>query len=212
MTINILHITEGMTSSEISEFVHKNVHSIDIVTVEIQEFLQSLNDSGLLIIKPFGGIEDLISIRKMSNRLFNNNYFKDNSPISSPEFVCEISGEMDAQGITESWLSMLYHYNVPVFIRSVDVANHIFGGSFESTAPLLSSEVDFDLYNTIIKKYPMYKILALDSYEDRLLDMYELASMGHGFNKYFMVTPKSELENTNNDFDYDVMTRDMLNG
>ena len=210
MIINVLHVTADRCPDEIQQFIKDNINNIDIVRISTENFIEELHACGFLSDHGGNGINSLLSIRKMANRVFNNDYIKERTPLSTPEFICEISNEMAIREIADSYLALLYYNNKPVFITDVDKANNIFGGSIRSKIPLLGSEVDYSLFHNVLGMYD-YKLFVLND-EVPTLNMYELAMLGADFPEYTIVIPGDILPERTNTFDYDTMIEDNKNG
>lgn len=202
MKINILHINNNSKPDEIQSFLRENISSINVVRISTQDLLNELKAIG--VIDKDDGINSLITIRKISNRIMNNESVKKRSPISSPEFIASLSEEMIRVDLTDSYLPLLYVHNVPVFISDPGNCSYLFGGSLESNSPLLSSGTDWHLYRKALSHpYSLYLFG-----EDHNVDLVEMASTGVEYPEWTTVKT-GDLIDCNREaglsFDYDVL-------
>ena len=147
------------------KFIRNNVHRISMVNMHYSVFIED-------ICKSMGFHEDQ-EIRDFGNKIFCNRYFRGKAPIVSVEFVDEVSNEMIANDHVDSLMSYLSFYNVPVFIRGLDIVNDYFSNIICDNYVLLSSELD--------KKFYDYLIASLDNrfqINSYLLPGYDISEVG----------------------------------
>ena len=203
MAINVLHISEGSDPDDVQQFLRDNIANVNVVRLSTDSLIDEMIASGIIETEDLNSI---ITIRKVSNRLFNNEVIKKKSPISSPEFVTGISEELISQGINNSYLSLLYMHSVPVFVNDIGRCNYLFGGSINNDIPLMSSDKDWHLYRKILKNYK-FNIYVFGEYE--IESIVELASLGIEYPNYELCGTEDVIEEDYDEesdkFDYDFM-------
>jgi hypothetical protein len=130
----------------------------------------------LEIIKSIDGVGDnstniLLTMRKITNRLFNNSFTKNRMPISSPEFISAFTEDMILPASMSSFLSSCYYYSIPVFISDVQALNYVCASEIDSNYPLLSSQCDWGIYSHIVSGNSSHFVLANHVGHSEYLDL-----------------------------------------
>lgn len=141
--INIVHARDLVN---FSEFVRDNKEEIDVIKIDTSWLIAELDELGVL---NQGTINDSIMANKIGAKLFNNRCVKSRAPISSPELMSELGGYLASNELNGSWIVAAYYSDILIFIEDVDTCNYLFGSSFINEAPLLSSEIDWRIYNKL---------------------------------------------------------------
>lgn len=127
--------------SSYKNFIKRNINQISLVRMDysvlILDIMQTLS------------ITNKEEFQALGSVLFNNTFTRERKPILSMEFVDELSDYLIANDRMDSLLSILYVYDIPVFIDGVDFINKLFGMEVDNEKVLLSNELDHKMLNYI---------------------------------------------------------------
>lgn len=122
---------------------------MDMVRIDSTILISELSNQGVLEGTP---INKLLKLNKITHNVFNNSFFKSNL-VSSPVFVSELTGHLMKDFGDDSFLSLFYHYSVPILIADISYLNHAFCTFNNSDYGFTVSEAaDRNLINKILSR------------------------------------------------------------
>lgn len=141
---NILFVNPNIKLHLLDSFIRSNKDNFNAIFISTEFFLKltSISESQLRCINTF--ITDV-------GPLFNNSVYKFKAPISSNEFTNiiienKVSNGMDNNNI----LSLLWHYDIQIFLLDSDRLNCLISKEFNHLDNLLSNAVDSKKITNII--------------------------------------------------------------
>lgn len=142
---NILYVNPNIKHEEFEIFIKNNINNFNVIFMTSEYFLSL-----------FSGLDDyLMSLFKLNEcigTLFNNAIYKLKSPISSNEFTNALIDYQIMNGaMNNNILSLIWHYDIQIFLLDTDRLNCIISERFIHHNDLLSNAIDNQKIFNIIR-------------------------------------------------------------
>ena len=138
--ISVLHIhPEFREIQNLVDYVIKNINYIDVIRINSITLMRELTAF-------VDQSDDYKDINDFIGKHFNNNYFKDNIPVPTPNIAAEIGSIFFDHGFP-SFLVTAYHYSIPIFINDIYGLTGVMYSSVNTNAMLFSTDTDMDIYS-----------------------------------------------------------------
>lgn len=145
--VNYYDIPDSTKARDLYEFVKKYYSYIDVLEISTFTLLNDLRT------RTFYNQKIEKTPIKIFNKVFSNDYWRQNREICTPEIVTELylyvsSLLEDGEEINESFLDICYHYGIVIFIKDLDWNDDITGLGWNNW-----TNIDKDIKSYLFKMY-----------------------------------------------------------
>jgi hypothetical protein len=150
--MNFLHIHPYCDIELVTDFVKNNFENIDCIRMDTSILTGEMRRLGYFgsTDSKYDSTNELLVIRKIVSRVFNNHFFKQNGSLHSPMFMTELTDTLSIDIEEASFLFYAFHYSIPIFINDSSIANMMFCGELDNDLPLISNECDWTVYRDLL--------------------------------------------------------------